>query len=96
MRDNLFRKLRSAAVNAAANLAHDLRKKMQQLVNGTKTLPTSFDFPDDSPHPTRVKQLIPKSHFTKKGPGVSKEAHRCFIRMTHDQRATARRMGWYA
>ncbi len=58
--------------------------------------------PADSPHiidpkstnPLYVKSLIPRSHFTKKGPGVRRSAQRAIAQMTPAQRQVAREYGW--
>jgi len=46
-------------------------------------------------HPMRVLALIPRSHFTKTGPGVRANARRAFYEMTRDQRRTAVSRGWF-
>lgn len=44
--------------------------------------------------PIIVKAMIPRSAFTKKGPGVRAQLREAVGKMTPDQRAVARRMGW--
>lgn len=46
-------------------------------------------------HPMRVLAQVPRSHFTKTGPGVRASARRAFYAMTRDQRRTAVSRGWF-
>lgn len=49
-----------------------------------------------TPHaPVIVLAMIPRSHFTKTGPGVRAKSRRAFFKMTTAQRATAIAQGWY-
>jgi len=85
----LFAKLRAGAVKAAQGLAR-LKRSIHGLT--PRTQQADSELPDT--HPLVVKSLIPRSHFTKRGPGVRASARQAFARMTSEQRATARRMGW--
>ena len=84
-----FEKMRRAATRAVDSFKR-LGAAMQQL----KPKDDLDAFNPNSPDPLVVKALIPRSHFTKKGPGVRASARAAFARMTSEQRATARRMGW--
>lgn len=46
------------------------------------------------PLPAIVKQLLRKSAFTKRGPGVLANLRNDLARLTPAQRIVARRMGW--
>ena len=74
-------------LKAAATRAKDSLGRLGAAMRGLEKI-------EGNPHPAVVKSLIPRSHFTKKGPGVRKSARQAFRAMTADQRATARRMGW--
>lgn len=84
-----FDKLRRAATRAADSFRR-LGTAMQRL----KPKDDIDAFNPNSADPEVVKALIPRSHFTKRGPGVRASAAEAFRRMTSEQRATARRMGW--
>lgn len=89
--DSFLGKLRSVAVNAARKL----RDGMTRLGAATQTLNADVQaFNPNSADPFMVKSQIPRSHFTKKGPGVDEAARQAFASMTPDQRETARRMGY--
>lgn len=45
--------------------------------------------------PLIIKAQIPRSHFTKKGPGVEKAAQRVFARFTGAQQDYACTRGWF-
>ncbi len=45
--------------------------------------------------PFIIKALIPRSHFTKKGPGVSANARHAFSRLTGAQQHYACSRGWF-
>lgn len=49
---------------------------------------------DALPHPIVVKSKIPRSAFTKTGPGVRAELRRALLRMTVEQRLVAKNRGW--
>lgn len=54
----------------------------------------SQEFDPKSPHPAVVKSILPRSHFTKKGPGVRRATERAIGQMTREQRRVAREHGW--
>lgn len=49
---------------------------------------------ETSTKPIVVKKLIPRSYFTKRGPGVEAEARAAFREMTQGQRLVAVGRGW--
>lgn len=46
------------------------------------------------PHPNFVKAQIPRSAFTRRGPGVVAELRRVLAGFTQEQRAVCRSRGW--
>jgi len=84
-----FDKMRRAATRAV-----DSFKRLGAAMQRLKPQDDIDAFNPNSADPDVVKALIPRSHFTKRGPGVRASAADAFSRMTSEQRATARRMGW--
>lgn len=49
---------------------------------------------EDTLEPQLIKAMIPRSWFTKKGPGVTHDAREAFLRMTPAQQDIAIERGW--
>lgn len=78
--------------SAASVIARKFKGAVESFASNPADSPQEFD--PKSTHPLYVKSLIPRSHFTKKGPGVRRSAQRAIAEMTRDQRQVAKAFGW--
>lgn len=100
--DNLFSRIRATARDLAKNVARHTRAMLRldkpELLSSSTIDPFKLDVMDPrhpwTLNPDAIKRLLPRSGFTKKGPGVSANRRAALIRMTSEQRAVCRAHGW--
>lgn len=84
MQDSFFGRMRSGA----SAVARMFKGAVEAFNSDNKA------FNPESTDPRWVRSLIPRSHFTKRGPGVRRSAQLAFASMTRGQRTVARFYGW--